>query len=700
MADWTGRKVGKVQIQDLIARGGMAEIYLGEHESFGQVAVKVMRGLLERDVAQLARFRREAEVIGELKHPNIVQLLDYIVEDETPCLVIEYIPGPSLAAYMKALHERKQRIPIAVVAQILRQVASALDFAHSSGMVHRDIKPANVLLRSSTEDLTLESILPLDVEPVLTDFGLVRLMDSTMHTTTGSVSGTPTYMSPEQSRGEKVDHHTDIYSLGIMLYEMLAGVVPFQSDTTFGMLMKHINEPPPPIKGLSADMNALIDRALAKDPSLRYESASELANEFMALFNGQTISPGTLHIAGLARKAAEASKTQPQTEPQPPSRFRWLRLGLEATLVLSLAYIIYRYVGPGTTTIIATPPPVNPNVSAGRMRFDDFSGVMPMDQVILSLNNVQFPDAGTHYEGWLGTNDSSTFRKIGTVPLNDAGVGQIFLINPDQENLFQDHNRVIITQEQDGSAVTEPTGEVKYSSIFPSEAITPVRNLLVRYENVPLKDALIQGLWYYSGYYVTISIDGDRETNITGLRAAWENSDEVTVRARTEEIINQIVGDQSDQFLDYNNDGTIDNTPGEIATDGYGAFPNGTNNGYLQETSREAKEAADAADSTSNIRTNSEKLQICIQNMDSRLNLILQSALDLSETPFGPEMEPIITDLEALGDVLINGDDKDGNGLVDGVAGECGANDAYTFAYALADMYLYPGEDRLPPTGK
>jgi len=132
--------------------------------------------------------------------------------------------------------------------------------------VHRDIKPANVLLRSQSEVIELGKPLPADVEPILTDFGLVRLLDSTMHTTAGSVSGTPAYMSPEQARGEKVDKRTDIYALGIMLYEMLAGVVPFQADTTFGMLMKHINEPPPPIKGLSSDMNVLIDRALAKDP--------------------------------------------------------------------------------------------------------------------------------------------------------------------------------------------------------------------------------------------------------------------------------------------------------------------------------------------------------------------------------------------------------------------------------------------------
>jgi len=223
---------------------------------------------------------------------------------------------------------------------------------------------------------------------------------------------------------------------------------------------------------------------------------------------------------------------------------------------------------------------------------------------------------------------------------------------------------------------------------------------LAAYENVPDNLPLIQGLWYYSGYYITISINGDEESNITGLRSAFENGDEKTIRARTEEIINQIVGNQSDQFIDYNNDGNIDNTPGEIPTDGYGSFLNGTQNGYIQETTLQAKLASDASDSTANIRTNSENLQICINNMEGRLNLILQSALKLNETSFGPDMEPIITDLEILGNDLLNGNDTNGNGLVDPISGECGADDAYKLAYLMADMLLFPGEDRIPPSGK
>jgi hypothetical protein len=523
-------------------------------------------------------------------------------------------------------------------------------------------------------------------------------MDSTMHTTTGSVSGTPAYMSPEQSRGEKVDHHTDIYSLGIMLYEMLAGVVPFQSDTTFGMLMKHINEPPPPIKGLSADMNALIDRALAKDPSLRYESASELANEFMALFNGQTISPGTLHIAGLARKAAEAGNNNSKVPPQPPSRFRWVRLALEITLALSLlGIIIFRYLRP-TTPFSATNVPIDPNSAVGTLHFNDFSNVM--DTFTLTLSSVEPPEQGTHYEGWLIPDDAQSFRKIGPIPSNGDGNGQVSLTDPDKKNFFQNYHQVIITQEQDNTEVNEPTGKVVYSSIFPPQALIPARRLMVSYENVPNQLALIQGFWYYSGSYITLSIAGDSESNIVGLRQANENGDEATVRVRIEEIINQIVGDQSDLFLDYNNDGTIDNTPGDITTDGYGSFPNGTNNGYIQETALQAKLTSDAVDSTLNMRTNSQNAQICIQNTEERLNLILQSALKLNETPFGPEMEPVIANLEALGKTLMNGNDTNGNGLFEPISGECGVNDAYNYTYLMADLLLYPGENRIPPAGK
>lgn len=694
MPDWAGRKLGKVQIADLVARGGMAEIYTGTHDTYGHVAIKVMRGLLERDENQLARFKREADVIGELRHPNIVQMLDYFVEDETPCLVMEYIKGPSLAAYMKALHERKQRIPIAMVAQVLRAVASALDYAHSKNIIHRDIKPANVLLRSHSQSIDTENTLPLDVEPILTDFGLVRLLDSTMHTTTGSVSGTPAYMSPEQSRGDKVDNRTDIYSLGIMLYEMLAGTVPFQADTTFGMLMKHINEPPPAIKGISSDLQAILDRSLAKDPKLRYTTAGELANEFLAVFNGQTISPGTIHIAELARKAAEASRQRSQQAEQ-STRSRWVRVAIEVVVIFGFTLLILQFLRPSTITITATPEAADPNIPVGRMRFSDFNNVM--DRVSFVLTRATPPEQGTHFEAWLIGEDDAATRDIGMIVFDTSDSGQLVFTDPDQQNLLQNFNEIRITKEQDGVPVFEPAGQVVYSSVFPPQSLVFVRSVLVSHEHTPDNLALMQGLYYYSASYINISVNGNElEPRFTGLVKAFETGDEAILRKRAEEVVNLIVGDNSELFLDHDQDGTIDDNDG----DGYGSLPGGDRLGYLQETSLQVNFASNAPDSTSNIRLYSEYILACIQNMDGWTNQLLTLTLQLIEMPFGPDMKPIVDEMSALSRNLLNGVDADENGLIDPVAGECGADAAYEYGWYMADMYLFPGADRIPPSGK
>jgi serine/threonine protein kinase len=693
MADWAGKTLGRVHIDSLIARGGMAEVYKGTHKIFGLVAIKVMRGILEQDSEQLSRFQREAEVISDLKHPNIVRLVEYKIEDETPCLVMEYIQGPSLASYLKVLHDAKQRMPIGVVATLLKSIASALDYAHSKGLVHRDIKPANVLLRSPSENIHINNPLPLDVEPILTDFGLVRLLDSTMHTTTGSVSGTPAYMSPEQSRGEKVDNRTDIYSLGIMLYEMLAGGVPFQADTTFGMLMKHINEPPPPIQGISEDLQALLDRALAKDPSLRYESAGEMANEFLAVFNGQTISPGTLHIAQLARQAAaEANKAKVVERPSA----RWIRIGIESLIAIALAFLVFQFFRPDTTGTTATPTSVDPNIPVGRMRFTDFNNVM--DRVTIIMSNIAQPASGTHYEAWLRNTESGEIRNIGSVRFTSANVGQLEFTDPNQRNLLGVFDEVIITAEQDNADVQEPSAGIAFSSIFPPQALTEAIEVLVVHPDTPGgKIALMQGLYYYSGSYINISINGNPlEPGYISLVEAFENNDESALRKRTEEVINLIVGDLSDQYRDYDNDGTLNNNDG----DGFGSLANGDRPGYLQATIVHTKDIADAEDSTPNMRVYSENIQACVQNMQVWTNQILPLALELSDMSFGPDMEPIINEMSTLGMYLLQGLDANQNGLIEPTAGECGADLTYEYGWYLADMPLFIGPNRTPPSGK
>jgi serine/threonine protein kinase len=281
MPEWIGKTIGKVQIEKLLARGGTAEVYLGTHLTLARpVAVKLLHSYIEEEAPLLERFQREARVVAGLRHPNIVQIFDFDTIDGHPYIVMEYLKGPTLGTYLRHLHQRKKRSPPKQVVHLLNGLTAALDYAHRRGVIHRDIKPANILLHSKTEEFPLDKSLPDDVDAVVTDFGLVRLVDSGSHTTSGMISGTPMYMSPEQALGTATDHRTDIYSLGIVLYEMLAGRVPFQAESTLTILHMIIHTTPPPIPGISVKVQAVLDRALQKNPDDRYQTSRELANDF------------------------------------------------------------------------------------------------------------------------------------------------------------------------------------------------------------------------------------------------------------------------------------------------------------------------------------------------------------------------------------------------------------------------------------
>jgi hypothetical protein len=205
---------------------------------------------------------------------------------------------------------------------------------------------------------------------------------------------------------------------------------------------------------------------------------------------------------------------------------------------------------------------------------------------------------------------------------------------------------------------------------------------------------LIVGLYYYSGSYIEAAINGDPEfPTYIGMTEALENEDEATLRKRNEEVINMIVGSESEQYQDYDGDGNLD-----TQATGYGSLPNGEQGGYLQQTALEAQAAAEAPDTTSNIRQQNESLQACIQNMKEWTDQILPLALQLKEMPFGPDMKPIIDELSTLGKALSNGVDTNKNGIVESPAEQCGALQAYNYGRYMADFPIFTGPDRLPPT--
>ncbi len=294
MSDWIGRRIGNYEITGLLGEGGMAIVYRARQLNIKrEVAIKVMDERLARQSDFARRFEREAETIADLNHAHILKLFDYGQQDDQVYLVMELLRGGSLSSLI-----RQESLPPERAGQILDQVGSALDYAHRRGIIHRDLKPPNVLFDDAGNAF-------------LTDFGIAKILsETTALTQTGTAMGTPAYMAPEQWQRGGVDSRADLYALGIMLFEMLTGHVLFEADTPYQMMFAHVQEPPPPIRSLRPDLppavEAVIQKALAKDPEQRFKSAGEMAAAFKAVLAG--------HVpAGLgASSAPEDQVTGPQ----------------------------------------------------------------------------------------------------------------------------------------------------------------------------------------------------------------------------------------------------------------------------------------------------------------------------------------------------------------------------------------------------
>ncbi len=332
MDDLVGRTLGRYQVTALVGRGGMAAVYRGVDPVLDRtVAIKVMHSHLAADPAFVSRFRHEAQAVAALRHPNIVKVFDFGNEGESYYMVMEFIDGPTLAALLQAgaaasstkapspSGEPHGGLSTGEILHLFPPLCSAIDYATAHGMVHRDVKPANILLTG-------------EGEPILTDYGIAKIMGATSYTVSGVVMGSAHYMSPEQVQGFPVDHRTDIYSLGVVLFEALAGRVPYDADTTASILAQHLSAPVPPACSINpqlpGEIQAVLERALAKEPERRYQRAGDLA---AALQTALAPVPATIYEpvpgsgAALAQTVVEApgvpypagAQAAPQAAPAP-----------------------------------------------------------------------------------------------------------------------------------------------------------------------------------------------------------------------------------------------------------------------------------------------------------------------------------------------------------------------------------------------
>jgi len=269
------------RIDARLGRGGMGSVYKGHDLSLERdVAIKVMHPHFTDDPSFCARFRQEARAIASLNHPGIVQV--YACGQDLGMLYIamDFVPGQTLNQWLKRLAEQQKIVALEESLRIVRAIAMALHYAHEAGVLHRDIKPANVILRPIDPALQEPGELPF--QPVLTDFGLAQLAEGGVRTQTGMTMGTPTYMSPEQCLGQKADRRSDVYSLGIVLYELTTGRVPFAVKSLTEAMRYHTQEPPPPPRSihpaLPIEVESIILRTLAKRKEDRYPTARAIAD--------------------------------------------------------------------------------------------------------------------------------------------------------------------------------------------------------------------------------------------------------------------------------------------------------------------------------------------------------------------------------------------------------------------------------------
>ncbi|HEY4492382.1 MAG TPA: protein kinase, partial [Acidobacteriota bacterium] len=262
---------GKYKIIERIGLGGFGEVYLGEHNQLHRkVAIKLLSSTLAGQKEVVERFQREAKAAATMSHPNIIDIYDVGQSGDIYYFVMKFIDGETLSERM----HRLGKISPAEAIHIIRQVADALAYAHVSGIIHRDIKPANVMLDEYGK-------------PVLMDFGVARVQFEGNLTKTGTLMGTPHYLPPELPLGKKVDGRSDIYSLGIMLYEMLGGRPPFHDENSVALIFKHINETPTPLKELCPDLDDALAEAvhkmIEKLPEKRYQTADEVVDVLHSL---------------------------------------------------------------------------------------------------------------------------------------------------------------------------------------------------------------------------------------------------------------------------------------------------------------------------------------------------------------------------------------------------------------------------------
>jgi serine/threonine-protein kinase len=352
---------GRYRLEERIGSGGMSTVYRAFDDTLERwVAIKVLHHSMEDDPVQLERFRREARTVARLSHPHVVTVIDAGEDDGHPFIVFEYVDGDTL----KGLIRRIGPLPVVEAVAYAIEIGRALMAAHAERLVHRDVKPQNVLIDP-------------DGRAKVTDFGIARSLEQDGLTATGRVLGTTDYVAPEQALGEDVTEQSDVYSLGIVLYEMLSGQVPFTAESQVGVAMKHVREPLPDIAQVRGDISAalasIVDRATAKERANRYATAEDMVADLEQALSIEAARSG--HVNGEATSVLQALPSGPRNVAPRRLRMRHRVLWGVALVLVACAAVAGVLLLQGTRdgggeAKSATPAPPEPVSLASASDFD------------------------------------------------------------------------------------------------------------------------------------------------------------------------------------------------------------------------------------------------------------------------------------------------------------------------------------------